>query len=222
MLKAVQFNGQLGCGTIEVQKVCAKRMLASEFEPREAACSQGLPELRLFTCLLAPQPRGVAGRIHEVERRRLLRKDKPWVSARATYRGKWIKRPPLPSPTAVELSQKGSAAWLLPLPAERGEGWGEESVLTRGVRRQENSLGPPLPSPLLPWGRRGRSRRLLRGNFLNSTAVFPDPLPALRWRGEGETPVAVRSCARSRLNMRKGLVGRWIDWQIQADDTTQS
>jgi hypothetical protein len=54
--------------------------------------------LRLFTCLLAPQPPGVAGRIHEVERRRLLRKDKPWVSARATYRGKWIKRPPLPSP----------------------------------------------------------------------------------------------------------------------------
>ena len=98
VLKAVQFNGQLGCGTIEVQKVCAKRMLASEFEPREAACSQGLPELRLFTCLLAPQPPGVAGRIHEVERRRLLRKDKPWVSARATYRGKWIKRPPLPSP----------------------------------------------------------------------------------------------------------------------------
>ena len=28
--------------------------------------------------------------------------------------------------------------------------------------------------------------------------------------------------ARSRLNMRKGLVGHWIDWQIQADDRTQS
>ena len=34
----------------------------------------------------------------------------------------------------------------------------------------------------------------------------------------GEFPIS----ARSRLNMRKGLVGHWIDWQIQADDTTQS
>src|ERR1017187_3203389 len=76
---------------------------------------------------------------------------------------------PLPAPTAVELRQKGSAAWLLPLPAERGEG----SVLAPGVHRQENSLGPPLPSPLLPWGSRGRSRRLLRGKFPNSTAVLP-------------------------------------------------
>jgi hypothetical protein len=52
--------------------------------------------------------------------------------------------PPAPRPIAVELRQKGSAAWLL-----------------------------PLPSPLLPWGRRGRSRRVLGGNFLNSTAVAP-------------------------------------------------
>src|ERR1035437_6197988 len=52
---------------------------------------------------------------------------------------------------------KGSVAWLLPPPAERGEGWRGGSVLARGVHRQENSLGPPLPSPLLPWGKRGRS-----------------------------------------------------------------
>jgi hypothetical protein len=83
--------------------------------------------------------------------------------------------PPVRSPTAVELRQKGSPAWLLPLPAERGEGWGEGSVFAPGVYREENSLGPPLPSPLLPWGRRGRSRRVLRGNFLNSTAGVRSP-----------------------------------------------
>ncbi len=75
-------------------------------------------------------------------------------------------------------------AWLLPLPFRRGEGWGEGSVLAPGVQRQKNSLGPPLPSPLLPRGRRGRNRRASRGNFLNSTAVHP----ALREReGEGES-----------------------------------
>ena len=57
-----------------------------------------------------------------------------------------------------------------PLPFRRGEGWGEGSVLAPVGLRQKNSLGPPLPSPLLPRGRRGRSRRVLRGNILNSTA----------------------------------------------------
>src|ERR1035441_10523685 len=79
--------------------------------------------------------------------------------------------PPVRSPTAVELRQKGSPAWLLPLPAERGEGWGEGSVFAPGVRRQESSLGPPLPSPLLPRGRRGRSYCVSQAIFLNSTAL---------------------------------------------------
>ena len=73
-------------------------MLASEFEPRKAACSQRLPELRLFACLLAAQSLGVAGRMHEVQRRHPLRKDKPWPSTRAIRRGKSVKGPPLPSP----------------------------------------------------------------------------------------------------------------------------
>jgi hypothetical protein len=46
--KAVEFNGQPSRGTIVVKVVSTQRMLASEFEPREAAGSQGLPELRLF------------------------------------------------------------------------------------------------------------------------------------------------------------------------------
>jgi len=59
MFKAVQFNRQPSHGTIKVKKVAAQRMLASELEPRKPAGSQRLPELRLFACLLAPQPAGV-------------------------------------------------------------------------------------------------------------------------------------------------------------------
>jgi hypothetical protein len=120
--------------------------------------------------------------------------------------------------TAVELRQKGSAAWLLPLPAERGEGRGEGSVLAPGVPRQENSLGPPLPSPLLPRGRRGRNRRVSRGNFLNSTGVglgrgvslvlarpsSPRPSPPLAG-GEGE---AAAPCAGTSLIQRQCPAGQ--------------
>ena len=77
---------------------------------------------------------------------------------------------------------------------------GGGSVLAPGVQRQKNSLGPPLPSPLLPRGRRGRSRRASRGNFLNSTAVHPGPLP----RGEGATLAALRACGCARY-ARVGL-----------------
>ena len=94
---------------------------------------------------------------------------------------------PLPDPTALELRQKWSVAWLPPLPAERGDGWGEGSILATGIQRRKDSLGPPLPSPLLPRGRRGRSRRVSRGNFLNSTAVLPGPLARLR-RKRGRRP----------------------------------
>jgi hypothetical protein len=86
VFKAVQFNGQSSCWTIKVNVVCAERMLASEFEPCKAAGSQRLPELRLLACLLASQPPGIARRIHEIERKRLLRKDKLWPSARAIHR----------------------------------------------------------------------------------------------------------------------------------------
>ena len=64
VFKPVQFNNQPSCGTVEVKKARAERMLASEFEPCKLAGSQRLPELRLFPCLLAPQPPGVAGGIH--------------------------------------------------------------------------------------------------------------------------------------------------------------
>jgi hypothetical protein len=74
----------------------------------------------------------------------------------------------------------------------------EGSVLALWVQRQGNSLGPPLPAPLLPRGRRGS--RVSRGNFLNSTPVHPGPLPsrcdgatARRvGRGEGESSAALR------------------------------
>ena len=58
-----------------------------------------------------------------------------------------------------------------PSPRRTGRGLGEGSVSALGVQRQQNGLAPPLPSPLLSRGRRGRSRRVLCGNSLNSTAV---------------------------------------------------
>ena len=87
VFKAVQFHRQPGRGTVQVKIVSAKWMLPSEFEPRKAAGSQGLPELRLFPCLLASQPPGVAVRIHGVELSCRLRKNKPWPRGRAIYQG---------------------------------------------------------------------------------------------------------------------------------------
>jgi hypothetical protein len=98
VFKTIQLNGQPSRGAIEVKKLPTERMLASEFESREPAGSQRLPELRLFECLLAPQPPGVAGPTHGVERRRPLRKDKSWPGVRTSHRGNWIKGPPLPGP----------------------------------------------------------------------------------------------------------------------------
>jgi hypothetical protein len=48
--------------------------------------------------------------------------------------------------TAVELRWTRCAPWLLPLPAERGEGWGEGNPL--GLARSSS----PLPSPPLAGG----------------------------------------------------------------------
>jgi len=84
VFKTVQFHGQPSHETIEVKKVSPERMLASEFKPRKAACSQSPPELPLFACLLAAQPPGVTGRIHGVERRRPPRKHKPWPAPEAS------------------------------------------------------------------------------------------------------------------------------------------
>ena len=101
VFKAVQFNGQSSRGTIEVKEVSAERMLASEFEPCKAACSQRLPKLRLFACLFASQPPGVTGRIHGVERRCPSRKDKHASSCAAA---------PFPPPPLEERENHSPAA----------------------------------------------------------------------------------------------------------------
>ena len=58
----------------------------------------------------------------------------------------------------------------------------------RGVVGVSAAVLTPTLSSL--GGRRGRSRRASRENFLNSTAVHPSPLP---W-GEGATLAALRAC----------------------------
>jgi hypothetical protein len=137
VFKAVQFHGQPSCGAIEVKKVATERMLASEFEPRKAACSQRLPELGLFACLLAPQPPGIAGRIHGVERRHVLREDKPWPSARSIHRGKWVKGPPLPNP----LLQRRRGRTIRPLTA---------SAKMRGRCSEDGRTPAQSPSVVVP------------------------------------------------------------------------
>jgi hypothetical protein len=127
----------------------------------------------------------------------------------------------------------GRALCLLPRPVGRGEGWGSTSVelrndrqravpspsprrTGRGLGRGESiGVGTILLSPALSSldGRRGRSRRVLRGNFLNSMAVglgrgvslglarpsSPRPSPPLAG-GEGE---AAASCAGTSLIQRQ-------------------
>ena len=90
----------------------------------------------------------------------------------------------------------GSAAsLLLPRPVGRGEGWGEGSALARGIQRQKNSLGPPLPSPLLPRGRRGRSRRI---------SSSPTPENASVWTSSSPTrPSAAKRRRESRATSPK-------------------
>src|ERR1035437_2486062 len=85
----------------------------------------------------------------------------------------------------------GSATWLLPapeprfardlptippLPFRRGEGWGEGSVLALGFSGRGIHWGLLSPALSSLRGRRGRSRRVSTGNFLNSTAVLPAPI----------------------------------------------
>jgi hypothetical protein len=73
--------------------------------------------------------------------------------------------------TAVELRQKGSVAWLPPLPFRRGEGLG------RGVRigpwgsAAEEFIGTSSPQPSPPSGEEREKPPRLAGEFLNSTAV---------------------------------------------------
>jgi hypothetical protein len=60
----------------------------------------------------------------------------------------------------------------------------------------ERFIGPPLLSPLLPRGRRGRSRRVSRGNILNSMAeVNPNGIPSL---SPGLRGTSYPGCARSK------------------------
>jgi hypothetical protein len=113
VLKAVQFYSQPSHGTIEVKKVSAQRMLASEFEARKAVGAQALPELPFFACLLAPQPPGVASRIHGVERRDSRRKAKPYTSLQKQSGAP--RHCHLPTPGAI-LSSFGGEGWgALPL-----------------------------------------------------------------------------------------------------------
>src|ERR1039458_6392587 len=74
---------------------------------------------------------------------------------------------------------KGSVAWLLPLPAERGEGWREGSVLAPGVHPLVSTQVPSLPTRN-EWG---ESRR--QGNQQNAPPL-PSPLLLPASGGEGE------------------------------------
>ena len=91
-----------------------------------------------------------------------------------------------------------------PSPLPKGRGLG------RGVRigpwgsAAEEFIGPPLPNPLLPRGRRGRSCRVSRGNFLNSTAVVnPNGIPSLSPAASRELPWV---CSKQGVANPEGVV----------------
>jgi len=55
VLKSIEFNGQLGGGTIEVEVVVVQGLLAAKFEAGKATGFQRLPELPFFIGLLSAQ-----------------------------------------------------------------------------------------------------------------------------------------------------------------------
>ncbi len=64
MLGAIQLNGQLRHGTIKIQKILSRRMLASKFEACKPAGAEGPPKLLFFPGLLSAKPAGIVFRIH--------------------------------------------------------------------------------------------------------------------------------------------------------------
>ena len=53
VFEAVQFDRQLGQGTVEVQKIRCERMLAAKFESVKSPVAQRVPELSLNVRLIA-------------------------------------------------------------------------------------------------------------------------------------------------------------------------
>jgi hypothetical protein len=90
--------------------------------------------------------------------------------------------------TAVELRWTRCAPWLLPLPAERGEGWAEGNPL--GLARSSS----PLPSPPLAGGE-GEAAAPSAGTSLIQRQWANGGPAAVADRGAVRRPAAVRSIA---------------------------
>jgi hypothetical protein len=73
MLKAVEFHGQFGCRTIEIENVAPGWVLAAKLESGKTPCPQRVPKFLFFHGLLATKVAGVGCRIHVIDSKSIAR-----------------------------------------------------------------------------------------------------------------------------------------------------
>ncbi len=76
VLEAVQFNGYLCCGTVEVENMLSQRVLPAKFEPRKTTGPQGAPQFLFLVRLFLTEAASIAGGIHAHSVNDIFRSDK--------------------------------------------------------------------------------------------------------------------------------------------------
>ena len=77
VLKSVQFDREPRDGTVEVEEIFPRWMLAAEFEPGESPRPQCAPKLLFLLRLIATQSPRVCGGVHGAKSRTPVKRNKP-------------------------------------------------------------------------------------------------------------------------------------------------
>ena len=170
MLNTVEFHHELRRGAKEVHIDAANRMLPAKLESREAPGAQGPPQLFLLVRLIAAQPAGDGGGIHE---RNCAVPDGEFKR----FKGASSPRPSPPfgmeeredaAPRAYRCAMRPVLRTPSPRDAGAGRGQGERgNPMTRESRKSASS---PRPSPPFGMEEREKAPRLRLPIFFSSFA----------------------------------------------------